>query len=103
MAKRITEEQKEMINELFLEIGVKKKVAEIMGISPASVARYIIPNYVSKKERKTHTFEGYVGDSEWLIDIFKMFEDPGARLCELCILGENEWGELKEMQKEVYV
>lgn len=103
MAKRITDEQKEMINELFLEYGVKKKVAEIMGISPASVARYIVPNYVSKKERKTYTFEGYVGDSKWLIDIFKTFDDPGARLCELCMLGKNEWEEMRELRKEIFI
>lgn len=103
MAKRITDEQKEMINELFLECGVKKKVAEIMGISPASVTRYLIPNYVSKKERKEYAFEGYVGDSEWLIDIFEAFSDPGARLCELCMLGENEKEEMRKLQEEIYI
>ena len=82
---------------------VEKKVAEIMGISPASVARYIIPNYVSKKERKTYTFNGYVGDSKWLIDIFKTFDNPGASLCELCMLGKNEWEEMQELQKEIYL
>lgn len=92
-----------MINELFLEYGVKKRVAEIIGCSPSTVSKYIVPNYVSKKERKTYTFDGYVGNSEWLIDIFKMFDNSGARLCELCMLGENEWEEMRELQKEIYV
>ena len=92
-----------MINELFLEYGVKKRVAEIIGCSPSTVSKYIVPNYVSKKERKSYTFEGHVGDSEWIIDIFNMFDNPGARLCELCMLGENEWEEMRELQKEIYV
>jgi hypothetical protein len=103
LAKRITDEQKEMINELFLEYGVKKKVAEIIGCSPSTVSKYIIPNYISKKECKTYTFEGYVGNSEWLIDIFKMLDDPGTRLCELCMLGENEWEEIRQLQTEIYL
>lgn len=100
---KITPEIAEQINELYLEIGVKKRVAEIIGCSPSTVSKYIVPNYVSKKERKTYTFEGYVGDSKWLIDIFKTFDDPGTRLCELCMLGKNEWEEMKELQKEIYV
>ena len=100
---KITPEIAEQINELYLEIGVKKRVAEIIGCSPSTVSKYIIPNYVSKKERKTYTFEGYVGDSKWLIDIFKTFDDPGARLCELCMLGENEWEELRQLQTEIYL
>lgn len=100
---KITPEIAEQINDLYLEIGVKKRVAEIIGCSPSTVSKYIIPNYVSKKERKTYTFEGYVGDSKWLIDIFKTFDDSGARLCELCMLGKNEWEEMRELQKEIYV
>lgn len=100
---KITPEIAEQINELYLEIGVKKRVAEIIGCSPSTVSKYIVPNYVSKKERKTYTFEGYVGNSKWLIDIFKTFDNPGARLCELCMLGENEWEEMQELQKEIYV
>lgn len=103
MAKRITDEQKEMINELYLECGIKKKVAEIMGISPASVSKYIIPNYVSKKQRPTYTFEGKVGHAEWLIDIFKMFDNPAQRFCELCMLDEHEKAKMAELQKEIYI
>lgn len=100
---KITPEIAEQINELYLEIGVKKRVAEIIGCSPSTVSKYIVPNYVSKKERKTYNFEGYVGDSKWLIDIFKTFDDPGVRLCELCVLGKNEWEEMRELQKEIYL
>ena len=33
------------INELYLELGVQKKVAEVLGISASSVSKYLIPNY----------------------------------------------------------
>ena len=45
MANRITEEQKLEINKLYYEIGVKSRVAKIMGISAASVSKYIIPGW----------------------------------------------------------
>lgn len=51
MAKRITEEMKIKINELYLELGVQKKVAEVLGISTSSVSKYLIPNYKKKRKR----------------------------------------------------
>ena len=39
MANRITEEQKLEINKLYYEIGVKSRVAKLMGISAASVSK----------------------------------------------------------------
>lgn len=100
---KITPEIAEQINDLYLEIGVKKRVAEIIGCSPSTVSKYIIPNYVSKKERKIYTFNGYVGNSEWLIDIFKTFKDPAKSLCSLCVLGKSEIDEMEEMKKEIYL
>lgn len=100
---KITPEIAEQINELYLEVGVKKRVAEIIGCSPSTVSKYIIPGYVSKKERKTYTFDGYVGDSEWMIEIFTTLGNAGHQLCNLCMLGKNEWEEMKELQKEIYV
>lgn len=100
---KITPEIAEQINELYLEVGVKKRVAEIIGCSPSTVSKYIIPNYVSKKQRLTYTFNGYVGNSEWLIDIFKTFKDPAKSLCSLCVLGKSEIDEMEEMKKEIYL
>lgn len=100
---KITPEIAEQINELYLELGVKKRVAEIIGCSPSTVSKYIVSGYISKKKRKTYTFDGYVGDSEWMIDIFMMFDNAGQRLCELCMLGEDEWEEMKKLQEEIYV
>lgn len=49
--KRITEEQKIQINELYAQIGVKSQVAKIMGISASSVSKYIVENYVPLAKR----------------------------------------------------
>lgn len=100
---KITPEIKEQINILYLQLGTKAAVAREIGCSASTVSKYIIPNFKLPEERPVYTFEGYVGNSEWLIDIFKMFDNPGARLCELCMLGENEWEEMRELQKEIFV
>lgn len=97
MRKRITEDQKIMINELYLQLGIKKQVAEIMGISPASVTRYLIPNYISQQERVAPP-------------PFDMSKITGPKrytsyqeLMDSCMLSEEEWNEMKEIQKEVLV
>lgn len=99
---KITPEIIEQINELYLQIGVKKRVAEIVGCAASTVSKYIIPNYVSKENQKEFTFDGIIGDSEWMIDIFQMFDSPARRFCELCMLGDNEIEDMRELQKEVY-
>lgn len=100
---KITPEIAEQINILYLKLGTKAAVAREIGCSASTVSKYIIPNFKPPEERAVYTFEGYVGDSKWLIDIFKTFDDPGARLCELCVLGKNEWEEMRELQKEIYI
>ncbi len=100
---KITPEIAEQINILYLKLGTKAAVAREIGCAASTVSKYIIPNFKLPEERPVYTFEGYVGDSEWLIDIFKMFDNPGTRLCELCMLGKNEWEELRQLQTEIYL
>lgn len=92
-----------MINELFLKIGVKKKVAEIIGCSPSTVSKYIIPNYVSKESRSTYTFDKPIGNADKILDIFNMFDNAGQRLCEYCMLSDEEWEDLRSLQGEIMV
>lgn len=40
----------EKINELYCLIGVKSQVAKKLGISPATVSKYIDPNYQMKQK-----------------------------------------------------
>lgn len=100
---KITPEIAEQINILYFKLGTKAAVAREIGCSPATVSRYIIPNFKLPEKKTAYTFDGHVGNSEWLIDIFKMFDDPSARLCELCILGKNEWEDMKKLQEDIYI
>jgi len=100
---KITPEIAERINELYVEIGVKKKVAEIIGCSPSTVSKYIIPNFIPKTQRPAYTFEGTIGNSEWMISLLEMIDNPAQKLCELCMLKDEEWDEMRELQKEIYL
>ena len=100
---KITPEIATQINELYLKIGVKKKVAEIIGCSPSTVSKYIIPGYVSKESRLTYTFDKPVGNADAILDIFNMFDNPTARLCQLLTLNDEEEADLKELQKEIMI
>lgn len=95
MAKRITEEMKVQINELYIEYGVKKRVAEILGISPSTVSKYIIPNYKSQKETKIEFSTPPRGCHAFIKGIMDDF-------CDACRLTEEEWDELKKFQKEYF-
>lgn len=103
MGKKITQEQIEQINELYLKIGVKKRVAEIVGCSPSTVSKYILPNYISKENRPIYTFEGKVGHfgTQDTIDFLNTVDYPISRICNMCILTDEEKADLIELQKEV--
>ena len=58
MAKRITEEMKLKINELYYELGVKSHVAKALGISASSVSKYIIDGWKPESERNIKTLKG---------------------------------------------
>lgn len=103
MAQRITPEKIEQINELYLKLGVKKRVAEIVGCSPSTVSKYIIEGYVSKESRPTYTFEGTVGHfgTQATVDFLNTVDYPISRICSMCILTDEEKADLIELQKEV--
>lgn len=108
MAKRITEEQKIQINEVYAQCGVKSKTAEIVGVSVASVNRYLIPNYVPAAQRNlpecTETPLGYIDFVEKIIaTIDSTYCSPIQAFCKVCELTDDEWAELKELQKGLMV
>lgn len=96
MAKRITEEMKVQINELYIEYGVKKRVAEILSISPSTVSKYIIPNYKSQKETKIEFSTPPRGCRAFIKNIQE------TNFCDACGLTEEEQNELKQFQKECF-
>lgn len=100
MSKRITEEQKIQINELYAQIGIKSKVAKILGISPASVNKYLIDNYVPQNQREREKFQGKPQDFPQEILNLEKGEDIAAALIQL---SQEEKEQLKELQKEIFV
>lgn len=93
MAPRTSPETIEKINELYAVLGVKSKVAKELGISPATVTKYLIPNYVPKAAAVP------AFDKPITLDI-TMFKGDLSKLCEL---SEEEWADLKELQKEIMI
>lgn len=94
---KITDEIKIQINELYLELGVKKRVAEIVGCSPSTVSKYIIEGYVSQKDK-----EELPPFDESKITGPKNYKD-WAEFFSDCMLTADEKAEMKEIQKEVMI
>ena len=98
---KITDEIKIQINELYLELGVKKKVAEIVGCSPATVSKYIIEGYVSQKDREPAPDfdESKIVGPAALLDMVNSWQE----FADACMLTAEEWAEMKEIQKGVMI
>ena len=97
MAIKVTDEVIEQINELYLELKVKTQVARIVGCSPATVTKYLIPGYISRaNQAELPPFDEskIVGPKAYT---------SYQELMDSCMLSENEWNEMKEIQKEVLV
>ena len=98
---KITDEIKIRINELYLEIGVKKRVAEIVGCSPSTVSKYIIEGYVSQKDREPapEFDESKIDGPAALLDMVNSWQE----FADACMLTDEEWVEMREIQKGVMI
>lgn len=97
MAIKVTDEIIEQINELYLELKVKTQVARIIGCSPATVTKYIIPGYVSKaNQTELPSFDEskIVGPKAYT---------SYQELMDNCKLSEEEWAAMREIQKEILI
>jgi hypothetical protein len=106
LAVKVTEEEIERINELYCELGVKARVAEIVGRSASTISKYIIPNYVPKAQRIEILFEKDAGDCEQLI---MKIQDEIAQMCGVseailknCSIDAAERAELEALRKEIF-
>lgn len=93
MARKITDEQIIQINEEYLFDPVKSHVAKKVGVSASTVSKYLIEGYISQKQRiiqKTNHSLPSVND-------INLGNDWG----DICKLSEEEWKELKELQKTI--
>ena len=98
---KITDEIKIQINELYLELGVKKRVAEIVGCSPSTVSKYIIEGYVSQKDREPvpEFDESKITGPAALLERINSWQE----FADACMLTDEEWAEMREIQKEVMI
>ena len=101
MAKRITEDQIRDINELYLKLGVKKRVAEIVGCSPSTVSKYIIEGYVSQRDREPvpEFDESKITGPAALLERINSWQE----FADACMLTDEEWAEMREIQKGVMI
>ena len=101
MAKKITDEQKEQINELYFENKNKSLTARLLGISPASVTRYIVPNYIPKDQRVVEVFNGRPN----IISMDKIASFDGAAHLGyfLTHMTEDEKKHIEQLQKEIFI
>ena len=96
MATKISYEDIQTINELYLKIGTYSGVARELHIAPTTVKKYIIPNY---KEHKTVEKKIFKKEDlpEFDSSLFKGITDYGY----LCNLTKREEEEIKELWKEI--
>ena len=86
MAKRITDEQKTQINELYSKYKNKTKVAKEMGISIASVNKYIITDKPKEEKKDTKRY------------VKQEMKDPkDFDFIDLVWLVDNEQEEMREL------
>ena len=109
MARRISEETIIQINEVYLECGVKSKTAQIVGVSPSTVTKYVIPDYQSQRsaaapppfEVELAGVEPFISSIISIIDSQNLL--PAAAFCKACELTDDERKEMEEIQKGVMI
>lgn len=95
---RITEEQIIQINEVYAECGVKSRTAKIVGVSVASVSKYLIPNYKKKADRVEFKFDAVPPGINSLLAKVNESEDKLKTFWESCLLIEEEYKGMREIQ-----
>lgn len=94
MARKVTEEDKILINELYIKLKTYAAVARETGFSPTTVKKYIITNYIPKEQIQQNVFNIEIPSiNKEMFDI----ENFG----ELCILSKEEKIEVEELWKEL--
>lgn len=96
MARRLTENDKIQINEVYAACRNYTKTAEITGFSAASVRKYVIPNYEPAARHRPDPNSFHVPSID---DTIKMLQADD----ELCLLSEKEKQEMESLWKDLMV
>lgn len=99
MARKVTEEDKILINELYLKYGTYAEVARQTGFAPTTVKKYIIPNFTPQSEISKRIFTSE--EIPLNIDLTPFIKSDN--LGEFCVLSEEEEEEIKELWKEMVI
>lgn len=94
---RITEEQIQEINEIYHATHNKSLTARTVGVSVASVNKYIKEDYIPIAERMTYTFDKEVKG----IDSQKLQFYSEKAILDLFNITEEERADMIELQKEI--
>lgn len=109
MGRRITEEQIIQINKVYLECGVKSKTAQIVGVSPSTVTKYLIPGFTIEPEEEIPVnFDKPIYGAEVLINKIKEEKDRSNLeiskiFCNLCMPTKEEWEAVNKIQEGINI
>lgn len=106
MANRITEEQKIQINELYYENHNKSLTARTLGISVASVNKYLIPNYIPQSQRCEIKCEKQPSDcTKFIQEVFEghFCDSFQKNFSFLTRLNKIDNKELEVLRKEIFI
>lgn len=93
---RITPEQIEQINEVYAQCGVKTQTAKIVGVSVASVNKYLKKDYVPRAQQEPLEFDKDIAGAEHMLEVLQAAEDRFKTFFEMYELSPEEKEELKK-------
>lgn len=99
MAKRLTDEDKLRINEVYYLTKNYTKTAKETGFSVASVRKYVDPNFEPMEKKNIKKFNAEELSVEINLEPFVKSENWG----EFCELSDKEKEDIKELWKELIV
>lgn len=95
--RRVTVDDIKKINELYYKYHNYAEVARQVGFSPSTVRSYVDQNYNPVIEDEVSRFDPSVDMPEFDETIFEGIDNYG----ELCVLSDEEYEEIKQLQKEL--
>lgn len=99
---KVTDEDKILINQIYLEVGTYAETARRTGFSASTVRKYIL-----ETQKKNISYEE-IDKSEWkIVRIENLDFDKNLPIIynigEVCVLSEEERKEIQELWKEIYL
>ncbi len=89
---RTSSETIKKINELYFVLGIKSQVAKRLGISPATVSKYIDPNYKPDNQLILSDIPDY--------NVNLNLADFDKDWCEILQISQEEIDEIEKFRKE---